>query len=101
MTKKLGWNDKLKVLKRASSKDYSTWMAVGMPRHGLLYGSMLKSRKQFKTKLKSWKKEEKKIFAQYLSRDVNMDHHDHFWGRLKREIRPNSGGIYKNWSSLF
>ena len=21
-----------------------------------------------------------------------MDHHDHFWGRLKRGIRPNSGG---------
>ncbi len=47
MTKKLGWNDELKMLKRASNKDYSTWMAVGKPRHGLLYGSMLKSRKQF------------------------------------------------------
>ena len=47
MTKKLGWNDELKMLKRASNKDYSIWMAVGKPRHGLLYGSMLKSRKQF------------------------------------------------------
>ena len=53
MTKKLGWKDELKILKRASNKDYSTWMAVVKPRHGLLYGSMLKSRKQFKTRLKS------------------------------------------------
>ena len=21
-----------------------------------------------------------------------MNHHDHFWGRVKRGIRPNSGG---------
>ena len=32
------------------------------------------------------------MFGKYLSRDLNMDHHDHFWGRLKRRIRPNSGG---------
>ena len=44
MTKKLGWNDELNMLKRVSSKDYSTWMAVGKPEHGLLYESMLKSR---------------------------------------------------------
>ena len=43
-------------------------MAVGKPRHGLLYGSMVKSHKQFKTKLKSWRKQKKK-FGEYLSRD--------------------------------
>ena len=39
-------------------------MAVGKPQHGLLYGSVLKSRKQFKTKLKNWRKQNK-MFGEY------------------------------------
>ena len=69
-TRKIGWDDELRSLKRIAQDDYIRWKSHGKQRHGEYYNAMRHSRREFKQKLKKWKNMQRDNFEEKLVDDL-------------------------------
>ena len=86
----MGWNEEMKKLKRAASKDYYLGKTTGKPRQGdmHMYDTMLKSRKLFKSKVQNLKRQEKVNFGEALYKQLQKDNQSCSWQNVQKGIKP-------------
>ena len=81
-----GWNMYVKDKHEVAREAFLEWCSSGKPRNGAVYEAMYKSRLQFKYELRSCKRNEDRIRANAMAKDLNYKDFKGFWKKIKQII---------------
>lgn len=85
-----GWNKYVKPLHSAARLCFQLWILHGKPRNGIYYENMLKSKKDFKYKLKWCQDNEQKIKMDILASCHESKNFSKFWKETNK-LNPRPG----------
>ena len=81
-----GWNEYLKTFYHDARDKFLTWVKNGRPLDCLLHDDMVRSRKNFKTKLKLCKKNKNKIKNDKMAENLAKNNSKSFWKGVKERF---------------